>query len=80
MTPIAREDFRAAAEPEPAIAFAVVAAAASAGQLLARDDAEGFLGFLAHGGEVVARRGADEEEFHFGDLEGEFAVAGAADG
>ena len=46
---VTREDFRAAAETEPAVRLSVVGAAATAGQFLARDDAEFLFGLLSDG-------------------------------
>lgn len=46
MTFVAGEDFRAAAETEPTIRFAVVGAAALARELLPADDAELFFGLM----------------------------------
>ena len=69
---VAGEHFRAAAEAEPAIGFAVVGAAAVSGQGLACGDAEGVFGPFTHGGAVCcgAVCGGYEEEFDFGDFEG----------
>ena len=81
MAPVTREHLLAAAEAEPAVRFAVVAAAPPAGQLGARGDAQVLPGFLLL--ELWGARGAaggDDEEFHVGDLEGHLGVALAADG
>lgn len=80
---IARVHLGAAREAEPAVAFRVVATAASAGEFLASDDAKVFFGRFAAEGEEVPRveRGIGYEgEFRFRDLEAESAVAFAADG
>ena len=46
---VTREDFRAAAESEPAVRLSVMNATAAAGQFLARDDAEFLFGLLSDG-------------------------------
>lgn len=81
MAPVAGKHLLAAAEAEPAVRFAVVAASTPAGQLGSRDDAQVLLGFLLL--ELRGSRGAaggDDEEFHVGDLEGHLGVAFPADG
>lgn len=44
---VTREDFRAAAETEPAVGLSVVRATAATRQFLARDDAEFLFGLLS---------------------------------
>lgn len=81
MAPVAGEHLLAAAEAEPAIRLAVVAAAPPARQLGARGDAQVLPRFLLlelRGASGAA--GGDDEEFHVGDLEGHLGVALAADG
>ena len=46
---VTRKDFRAAAETEPAVGLSVVGATATAGQFLARGDAEFFFRLLSDG-------------------------------